>query len=183
MGIQTEIEKILAPEIQNHVVSLKAEREGLVISLREIGFFESGSATLRESSLDAIARLASVLSEREESLRIEGHTDNIPIHTSQFQSNWELSTERATELIKVFVTRYHFSPDRLSAAGYAEYHPVDSNVTAEGRAHNRRVDIVVLKPLPDEETKMAVGTTPVKPLKIEEPRVVETPHVIERPHE
>jgi chemotaxis protein MotB len=183
MGIQTEIEKALAPEIQDHVVSLKAQREGLIISLREIGFFESGSATLRESSLPAIARLAAVLSERPESLRIEGHTDNIPIHTSQFQSNWELSTERATELIKVFVTRYHFSPDRLSAAGYAEYHPVDSNGTAEGRAHNRRVDIVVLKPLPDEVTKTGTGTTPIKPLTIEEPRVVETPQVIERAHE
>lgn len=183
LRIQTEIEKALAPEIQSHVVSLKAEREGLVISLREIGFFESGSATLRDSSVDAIARLASILAERQESLRIEGHTDNVPIHTSQFQSNWELSTERATELIKVFVTRYHFSPNRLSAAGYAEYHPVDSNNTAEGRAHNRRVDIVVLKPLPGELTTTATGTTPIKPLKIEEPRVVETPHVVERAHE
>jgi chemotaxis protein MotB len=183
MGIQSEIEKALAPEIQRHVVSLKAEREGLVISLREIGFFDSGSAALRESSLDAIARLAAILSERQESLRIEGHTDNVPIHTSQFRSNWELSTERATELIKVFVTRYHFSPDRLSAAGYAQYHPVDSNSTAEGRAHNRRVDIVVLKPLPEDITRIATGTIPLKPLKIEEPHVVETPRVVERPHE
>jgi chemotaxis protein MotB len=145
MSVQAEIEKALAPEISQHVVELKAQREGLVISLREIGFFESGSATLRSSSRDSVDRLAAVLKNRGELLRIEGHTDNVPIHTAQFQSNWELSTARATELTKLFITRYEFSPDRLAAAGYAQYHPVDSNGTAEGRAHNRRVDIVVLK--------------------------------------
>jgi chemotaxis protein MotB len=144
--IQGEIEKALAPEIQRHVVELNSRREGLVISLREIGFFESGSATLRSSSQDAIDRLAVILQDRDELLRIEGHTDNVPIHTAQFHSNWELSTARATELIEMFITRYHFAPARLAAAGYAEYHPVDSNSTAEGKAHNRRVDIVVLKP-------------------------------------
>ncbi|MGD0963653.1 MAG: flagellar motor protein MotB [Candidatus Acidiferrales bacterium] len=146
LDIQGEIEKALAPEIQRHVVQLSPRREGLVISLREIGFFESGSATLRSSSQDAIDRLAAILQNRDEMLRIEGHTDNVPIHTAQFQSNWELSTGRATELIEMFINRYHFSPARLAAAGYAEYHPVDSNSTPEGRAHNRRVDIVVLKP-------------------------------------
>lgn len=145
MGIQSEIEKALAPEIRSHVVELKTQREGLVISLREFGFFESGSAALRSSSLDAVDRLAAVLKNRQEMLRIEGHTDNVPIHNGQFRSNWELSTARAIELIKTFITRYDFSPDRLAAAGYAQYHPVDSNSTAEGRAHNRRVDIVVLK--------------------------------------
>jgi chemotaxis protein MotB len=144
--IQSQIEKALAPEIQHHVVQLSSRREGLVISLREIGFFESGSASLRSSSEDAVDRLAQILGSRDEMLRIEGHTDNLPIHNAQFQSNWELSTARAIELIRTFITRYHFSPDRLAAAGYAEYHPVDSNSTAEGRAHNRRVDIVVLKP-------------------------------------
>jgi len=176
IGIQTEIEKALSPEIRAHVVVLKEQREGLVISLREIGFFDSGSASLRESSEDAIGRLASILSQRSEMLRIEGHTDNVPIHNSQFQSNWELSTERATELIKVFVTRYHFAPDRLAAAGYAEFHPVDTNITPEGRAHNRRVDIVVLKSNID-----SVASSPVIPAK---PRIqVETPRIVERPHE
>jgi chemotaxis protein MotB len=148
MSIQKEIEQALAPEIRSHVVQLKEQREGLVISLREIGFFESGSASLRSSSLASLDRLADVLKPRVEMLRIEGHTDNVPIHTSEFKSNWELSTGRATELIKLFITKYDFSPDRLAAAGFAEYHPVDSNATEEGRAHNRRVDIVVLKPLP-----------------------------------
>jgi len=144
--IKGELEKALAPEIKRHVLELTPRHEGLVITLRELGFFESGSATLRRSSMDAIDRLAKVLGKRRESLRIEGHTDNVPIHRGQFASNWELSTARATELVKVFILTYKFSTDRLAAAGYAEYHPVDSNDTAEGRAHNRRVDIVVLNP-------------------------------------
>lgn len=144
--IQAELEKALAPEIQRRVVEVKARREGLVISLREIGFYESGSATLRASSRDALNRLAAILEKRSESLRIEGHTDNIPIHNARFASNWELSTSRASELIRVFVERYRMDPARLSAAGYAEFHPVAANDTAEGRARNRRVDIVVLNP-------------------------------------
>lgn len=161
--IQGEIEKALAPEIQRHVVELNSRREGLVISLREIGFFESGSATLRSSSQDAIDRLAVILQDRDELLRIEGHTDNVPIHTAQFHSNWELSTARATELIEMFITRYHFAPARLAAAGYAEYHPVDSNSTAEGKAHNRRVDIVVLKPSPVPTAVIGEPRAPGKP--------------------
>lgn len=144
--IQSQLEKALAPEIRRHVLELKPRHEGLVISLREIGFFESGSATLRRSSKDAIDRLAAVLGPRTEMLRIEGNTDNVPVHSNQFASNWELSTARATEIVKVFIMNYKFQPARLAAAGYAEYHPIDSNTTAEGRAHNRRVDIVVLNP-------------------------------------
>ena len=144
--IQKELEQALEPEIKRHVVELNSRHEGLIISLRELGFFESGSATLSRSSKDSIDRLAGVLKNRGEMLRIEGHTDNVPIHTAQFKSNFELSTARATELIKVFILEYHFSPSRLAAAGYAEYHPVDTNETAEGRSHNRRVDIVVLSP-------------------------------------
>jgi len=144
--IQAELEKALAPEIRKHVVDVKPRREGLVVSLREIGFYESGSSTLRPSARDAIDRLAAILKPRTESLRVEGHTDNIPIHNLHFDSNWELSTARASDLIKQLIDTYQFTPERLSAAGYAEYHPVASNDTAEGRARNRRVDIVILNP-------------------------------------
>jgi chemotaxis protein MotB len=144
--IQDELERALAPEIRRHVVDIKKRRDGLVVSLREVGFYDSGSAVMRPSSRGAIDRLSAVLGPRTESLRIEGHTDNVPIHSSKYASNWELSTARASELIKVFVERYHFDPARLSAAGYGEYHPVVSNDTPEGRARNRRVDIVILNP-------------------------------------
>ena len=158
--VQAELEKALAPEIRGHVVELKSRREGLIVSLREIGFYESGSSTLRASSEDAISRLVSVLKTRSESLRIEGHTDNQPIHNGHFASNWELSTARAADLIKVFIVRYGFDPRRLSAAGYAEFHPVAPNDSREGRARNRRVDIVVLNPIPASSSPADAAPSP-----------------------
>lgn len=108
------------------------------------GNFESGAAQMKSASQATFDRIAILLRERDCHIRIEGHTDNVPIHNSQFFSNWELSTARATEVVRLLIVRDGFSPNRLSAAGYAEYHPVASNTTAEGRSMNRRVDIVVL---------------------------------------
>ncbi len=145
--LQTQLEKVLAPELQKQAIAIRSHGGELVISLRELGFFDSGSAKLRPDAEDPLTRLAGVLVHQPYMLRIEGHTDSIPIHNSQFASNWELSTARATEIISLFISRYGFSPERLSAAGYAQYHPIASNETAEGRSHNRRVDIVIATPL------------------------------------
>ena len=142
--LQSELQQALKNEIALHSIALHRETEGLVISLREFGFFDSGSATLRPSAMPALDRIASILSVRACRLRIEGHTDNVPIHTPQMASNWELSTARSTELVRLLITRYRFSPERLSAAGYAEYHPIASNDSVSGRAQNRRVDLVIL---------------------------------------
>jgi chemotaxis protein MotB len=143
-ALQAELQQSLQHEISLHTIALHRESEGLVISLREFGFFDSGSASLKPSALPALDRIASILSVRNCRLRIEGHTDNIPIHTAQMASNWELSTARSTELVRLLLLRYRFSPDRLAAAGYAEYHPIASNDTEQGRAQNRRVDVVIL---------------------------------------
>jgi chemotaxis protein MotB len=142
--LQTELQQALQHEISLHTVALHREIEGLVISLREFGFFDSGSAALKPSALPALDRIASILAVRSCRLRIEGHTDNVPIHTAQMASNWELSAARSTELVRLLILRYRFSPARLAAAGYAEYHPIASNATPQGRAQNRRVDIVIL---------------------------------------
>lgn len=142
--MQAELQQALQNEIALHTVALHRETEGLVLSLREFGFFDSGSATLKPSALPALDRIASILSVRTCRLRIEGHTDNVPIHTAQMASNWELSTARSTELVRLLIVRYGFSPERLSAAGFAEYHPIASNLTPQGRAQNRRVDVVIL---------------------------------------
>jgi chemotaxis protein MotB len=96
-----------------------------------------------------VQRIAQALGAQANNIRVEGHTDNVPIHNAHFASNWELSTARATEMIRLFITRYNFPAIRLSAAGYAEYHPVASNQTVDGRAQNRRVDIVVLASAPE----------------------------------
>jgi chemotaxis protein MotB len=162
--IQAELEKALAPEIKRHVIDVKPKKEGLVVSLREMGFYDSGSAAMRPSSLEAIDRLARVIVPREENLRIEGHTDNVPIHNAHFASNWELSTARATELVRLFIVRYHVEPNRLSAAGFAEYHPVDLNDSPDGRARNRRVDIVILNPALQEKSPFATPLAAPTPL-------------------
>ncbi len=142
--LQHELENTLAPEIARKEISMRREPDGLVISLREVGFFESGSAQMKQESQPAFDRIATLLKKRNCRLRIEGHTDNIPIHNAQFASNWELSTSRATEIVRVLIVRDGFDAYHLSAAGYAEYHPVAPNGTNEGRGMNRRVDIVIL---------------------------------------
>jgi hypothetical protein len=114
------------------------------------GNFESGSAQMKPTSQATFDRIASMLRQRDYRLRIEGHTDNAPIHNAQFPSNWELSTSRATEIVRLLIVRDGFSPDRLSAGGFAEYHPVATNRTTEGRGMNRRVDVVILGHAPTD---------------------------------
>jgi len=143
-SLRRELQHALAPEISRKEVALRTVPDGLVISLREVGFFESASADIKSSSQPAFSRIVSLLAQRNYRIRIEGHTDNVPIHNSRFDSNWELSTARATQLVRLLMLKYQFAPDRLSAAGYAAYHPVAPNHTAEGRAQNRRVDVVIL---------------------------------------
>ncbi|HME58969.1 MAG TPA: OmpA family protein, partial [Terracidiphilus sp.] len=115
-----------------------------VISLREAGFFASGSATPKPETLPTLRQIALSLGRTPYDLRIEGHTDNIPIHTAEFDSNWELSAARATHIARIFIDLKAIPPERISAAGYSEYHPAAGNDTAEGRSENRRVDLVVL---------------------------------------
>ena len=159
-GLRQELEKALAPEIRKREVALRLEPHGLVISLRVVGFFDSGSARIRVDSEEAFSRIARVLLERPYRIRIEGHTDNVPIHTAQFASNWELSTTRATELVKTLLMKYDFAPDRLSAAGYAEFHPIAGNDSEEGRKLNRRVDVVILSPIPGATAPAVVPPVP-----------------------
>jgi len=158
-ALQGELQEALKNEIHLHTVALHRENEGLVISLREFGFFDSGSARLKASALPALDRIASILAVRTCRLRIEGHTDNIPIHTARWASNWELSTARSTELVQLLIQRYRFTPDRLAAAGYAEFHPIASDATPEGRAQNRRVDVVILRETIARRTTQAHPST------------------------
>lgn len=136
-------EQVAAGHIPPGSVTMRITTEGLVISLHEAGFFPSGSAEVRAASIPMLSSLAMTLPEGP--LRIEGHTDNVPIHTAQFATNWELSTTRATAIARLLLEHGPINPANLSAAGYAEFHPVASNSTAAGRAQNRRVDIILLR--------------------------------------
>jgi len=142
--LRLDLTRTLSGQIASHSISLEMGRDGLVISLREAGFFDSASAAPKPEAMPTLRFIAARLGATPYDLRIEGHTDNVPIHNAQFNSNWELSTARATGIARLFLDLKSIPPDRISAAGYAEFHPVASNATAEGRAQNRRVDLVVL---------------------------------------
>jgi len=142
--IQKQLEKKLANQIAERTVAIQMGKDGLIISLREAGFFSSGSATPKAATQPILREIAEALGKTPYDIRIEGHTDNVPIHSEEFDSNWELSSARATRVARIFLGTQAVSPDRLSAAGYAEFHPVASNDSVEGRAENRRVDVVVL---------------------------------------
>ena len=157
--IQKDLEKRLSAQIAEHIIDLHLGREGLVISLREAGFYDSGSAVPHPSSMHSIDTIAAALMPAPYDIRIEGHTDNVPIHTAQFSSNWELSTTRATWLAEWLIVRKKFQPQRLAASGYAEFHPVAANDTPEGRGRNRRVDIIVLPKI----TQLSQDMTPAHP--------------------
>ena len=118
--------------------------EGFVISLRELGFFNSGQAVLLPGADKKIEKIGRILSQRGLELRIEGHSDDQPIHSAQFHSNWELSTARGMAVLLLLVNDAGFDPKRISVCGYGQYRPLADNATPEGRKINRRVDLVVL---------------------------------------
>jgi chemotaxis protein MotB len=142
--IRRELEQSLSSQVAHHTVSMHMGHDGLVISLREAGFFASGSAAPQPETLPTLRQIAASLGRTPYDLRVEGHTDNAPIHTAEFDSNWELSTARATRIARLFLDLHTMPPERISASGYAEFHPVATNDTLAGRAENRRVDLVVL---------------------------------------
>lgn len=142
--IARDLKQRMQEEVAQHTVVIKMGRDGLVISLREAGFFNSGSALPQPGALPTLRRIAQSLQGSPYDVRVEGHTDNIPIDTAQFASNWELSSARASSIARLLLAIDAMPPERISAAGYAEFHPVDTNSTPAGRANNRRVDLIIL---------------------------------------
>jgi len=125
-------------------VSMEVGPRGLVISLKDTEFFDSGKAIVRPDSMVLLDNISAAIGQYSNSVRIEGHTDNQPIKTALFPSNWELSTARATNIVHYLVKTHDLPPERLSAIGYGEYRPIADNRAEEGRQKNRRVDVVLL---------------------------------------
>jgi chemotaxis protein MotB len=142
--VKGELQAALKEELKGGTVRINEDGRGLTLTLAEAGFFDPGSALMRPKALEVLERITEKLRPLQAHIRVEGHTDNIPIRTAQFPSNWELSTSRATNVLQYFLTNAHLEPERLSAVGYGEYRPVADNGTPEGRSANRRVDLVVL---------------------------------------
>ena len=142
LTVKQRLLEVARREIASGAIGLHETESGLVISLEEAGFFDSGAAEVRPGALPVLDRIAAVLPESP--LRVEGHTDDVPIHNAQYASNWELSSGRASSMARLLLEHGNVHAEMLSVAGYAEFHPAASNETEEGRARNRRVDIVVL---------------------------------------
>ncbi len=130
-------------EIDTPVKVIKSDR-GVVIRLNDTMLFDPGSAIIKPQAKITLDKIAKTLEKFRNPILIEGHTDSMPIQNERFPSNWELSTARATNIIKYLTKVHSFPPGRLSAVGYGEYMPIEKNTTPQGRAKNRRVDIIVL---------------------------------------
>jgi chemotaxis protein MotB len=128
---------------QGEIKSELTER-GLVIHIMESALFKQGSAKLDPGAIEVLDVVAGKIASLPNHIRIEGHTDDRPINTPVYPSNWELSSARATEVVRYYTNKHQIFPDRISALGYGEYRPVRPNNSTENRAINRRVDIVVL---------------------------------------
>jgi chemotaxis protein MotB len=144
-GLPERLARDLAGSLKLERVALRRDARGLVVSLPEEAAFAVGSADMSAEARGMIDRIAAAVRPTANGIRIEGHTDDVPIRTPKFASNWELSTARASAVVAYLVTSGGLVPARLSAAGYAEYHPRVPNDSADNRAKNRRIDIVILE--------------------------------------
>jgi chemotaxis protein MotB len=144
MPSMTSLSKQLALEIKEGKVEVSLTPRGLVVSLKQAAFFPSGTDVLDAKSMPTIKKVAEALNSLSNPVRIEGHTDSVPIHSSRFRSNWELAAARSITMMQVFGDTFHVPYDRMAIVGYADTMPLESNDTEEGRARNRRVDLVIL---------------------------------------
>ncbi|NLZ91728.1 MAG: OmpA family protein [Clostridiales bacterium] len=126
-------------------VVLGVEERGLLIRFKDQVLFDSGKAVIRKDGEPIVQSIGEILKQNDRAIRVEGHTDNVPMHSLLYPSNWELSSARAVNVVKYFIEKVGIAPTRLSAAVYSEYHPIADNDTAENRQKNRRVDVVILR--------------------------------------
>lgn len=149
----------LKDEIAAGRIRVNMEPRGLVVSFQQAALFPSGEDEVSPDALGAMEKVAGAIAKLPNPVRLEGHTDSVPIKTARFRSNWELSAARSIAIMELLATRFGLPRERMSVAGYANVVPVASNDTEEGRARNRRVDIVIL----NEQGLLA------EPVKVEAP--------------
>ena len=139
------LEDKLRKELGSGDFTLSMQDRGLVLTVQNKVLFDSGKNELKDSAKAALAKIGVILKEKvgKNQVNVEGHTDNVPISASNWKSNWELSTARATEVIHFFIDEGGLNPERFAAVGYSEFRPVASNDDAASRGLNRRVDIVI----------------------------------------
>ena len=142
--LQVRLTKELSEALRLQRVDIHRDARGLVVSLPEEAAFATARTDVSAEAKELIAKVAAAVAPTPNGIRIEGHTDDVPIRTARYASNWELSTARASAVVEYLVESDGFDPARLSAAGYAEHHPRVANDSPENRARNRRIDVVIL---------------------------------------
>ena len=142
--VQQKIEEKFKQLGKNETLQTEITERGLVVHILESTLFDKGSAELKPRAMEVLDLIADLLQGRPNHIRVEGHTDDTPINTRTYPSNWELSSARATTVVRYFSDNYAIPPDRISALGYGMYRPVSPNNSIENRARNRRVDVVIL---------------------------------------
>jgi chemotaxis protein MotB len=175
--IQKEVEKLTGGVGKNNPPSESQikyiiDKRGLVIRVPEAFFFNSGEGSIRQDFTPVLSALGKSLAKIPNHIRIEGHTDSIPINTPQFPSNWELSTTRATSIVRYLLANHPINPSKISATGYGEFRPIAPNKIAEGRMKNRRVDVVVLS-TKEGEVEPPEEKDPRNPPAVQFPRPTE----------
>jgi chemotaxis protein MotB len=125
-------------------VSTQVDERGLVVSLNDTLFFDTGRAEVKPESQKKLIEIAKILNQLNNYMRVEGHTDNVPIKNDQFSSNWQLSCARASNVTELLINSANIPPQKLSAVGYGEYRPIADNSTEDGKAKNRRVNIIIV---------------------------------------
>jgi chemotaxis protein MotB len=142
--LQKELKAMNVANLEKSI-SVTVDERGVVIRIMDRAFFDEGRAELKDRAKSVLKQIVPTLVGNSNSVRIEGHTDNVPIRTAVFKSNWELSVTRATEVVRYLIEAHDFPPSRISATGYSEYRPVAPNDTSENRALNRRIEIILLQ--------------------------------------
>ncbi|RDY28932.1 chemotaxis protein MotB [Romboutsia weinsteinii] len=136
---------ILSENDLQDAVKIREEDRGVALQLEESILFDQGNADLKEGSKTILDVISDILPKLDNQIVVEGHTDNVPINSSRYASNWELSTARSVNVLRYFVEQKNFEPTRLSATGYGEYRPLVENTSDENKSINRRVDIVIIE--------------------------------------
>ena len=158
--VEAVVRRELAAELANDRLQLIVDRRGVTLSIPESGTFAIGRDELSEMAQVLVGRVAQTLKGFPNAVRVEGHTDNVPIHTVRFQSNWDLSAARSSRVVEFLIAR-GLEAERLSATGYGEFHPRVPNGSAAARASNRRIDLVILNAATTSaEEPATTGQTP-----------------------
>lgn len=159
--VTKELLEALSPMVAQGLAKVQQTERGVSVDISASALFDTGQAVLQPAAVPALRAAARVLAKAPNRIQVEGHTDNVPISTVVFPSNWELSSARAASVVRLFIGE-GVPAQRLSAVGYAEHQPIEDNATAQGRANNRRVTVILVAATPQDRDGLTLTLSPQK---------------------